>query len=242
MKQSVEKQVKQAFDVWDEQKSEIGFDKTALWAVMNEKKAKPIVHFSWYKVASVLIILFLSGALLFSFQSQQALKQSNAQLALDLCKTKRVAKPKLKEKIIEKIVYQTQIKEVESASVKREFEGLLRQYENLQKENLQLKQNALQSEMRYALLTDSLKGLEVDWASVENSYIVEIEQLKTSSQANGFTVDIDEEALLALASQKKNKLVKKKRSLRRMKFGFKNSMSDCESGASLINNIDINKR
>jgi len=242
MKQSVEKQVKQAFDVWDEQKSEIGFDKTALWAAMNEKKAKPVIHFSWYKVASVLIILFLSGALLFSFQSQQALKQSNVQLALELDKTKRVAKPKLEEKIIEKIVYQTQIKEVESASVKKEFAGLLQQYENLQKENLQLKQNALQSEMRYALITDSLKGLEVDWARVENSYIVEIEQLKASSQANGFTVDIDEEALLALAGQKKNKPVKKKRSLRRMKFGFKNSMSDCESGAPLINNIDINKK
>jgi len=234
MKQSVENKIKEAFEAWDEEKTEVGFDKAALWASMNENKLKPIILFSWYKVASIAIILLLSGALAFSFQSQCDLQCQNQQLVLSLKQTKQTNKPLIEKQIEEKIVYQTQIKEVESSEAKKAFAELSTEYEYLQKENIRLKQDVNQFETQFVYLSDSLKSLEGNWTRIEKGYAMEIEQLKASSQSTGLSIDIDEEALLALADEMPKLENKNQSPTKRLTLKFKNSSSNSETSAPLF--------
>ncbi|MGZ2371174.1 hypothetical protein ACXR6G_15455 [Ancylomarina sp. YFZ004] len=238
MKQSVENQIKEAFEAWDEEKTEVGFDKAALWTSMNENKLKPIIFFSWYKVASVAIILLLSGALAFSFQAQCDLQCQNQQLVLSLNQTKQTNKPVIEKQIEEKIVYQTQIKEVESASARKAFADLAFQYENLKKENVLLKKDLNQFDSQFAYLSDSLKSLEGNWARIEKGYAMELQQLKASSQSNGLSIDIDEEALLALANEMPKQENKNQEPTKRLTLKFRNSSSNSETSAPLFRDID----
>lgn len=164
------------------------------------KKVKPVIYFSWYKVASVAIILLLSGALLLSFQAQKNLKLKNESLVLN--QSKEINKPVIEKTIEEKVVYRTKIKEVESSAMQKTLAALSKQYESLKIENLRLKKDVNQFEMQFAFLRDSVKNLEWHWARIEKSYVMEIEQLQASSQSSSLSIDIDEEALLALASEK----------------------------------------
>lgn len=238
MKQSVENQIKEAFEAWDDEKTEIGFDKAALWTSMNENKQKPIIFFSWYKVASIAIILLLSGALAFSYQAQCHLHCQNQQLVLNLKQAKQTSKPIIEKQIEEKIIYQTQIKEVESSQARKAFAELTTQYKSLLKENTQLKHEALQSEMKYASLSENLKSLEGNWARIEKSYAMELKQLKAFSQSNSLSIDIDEEALLALADEIPKQENKNQSPTKRLTLKFKNSRSKSETSAPLFRYID----
>ena len=238
MKQSVENQIKEAFEAWDEEKTEVGFDKSALWTSMNENKLKSIIIFSWYKVASIAIILLLSGALAFSFQAQCDLQCHNQQLVLSLKQTKQTNKPVIEKQIEEKIIYQIQIKEVESPEARNAFAELETQYENLQNENIRLKKDVNQFETQFAYLSDSLKSLEGNWARIEKSYAMEIEQLEASSQSNGLSIDIDEEALMALANEMPKQENKNQQPTKRLTFKFRNSSSNSETSAPLFRDID----
>ena len=238
MKQSVENKIKEAFKAWDEEKTEIGFDKAALWASMNARKVKPVIYFSWYKVASIVIILLLSGALAFSFRAQCHLHCENQQLVLNLKQAKQADKPVIEKQIEEKIVYQTQIKEVESASARKAFAELAEKCENLQKENTQLRQDVNQFEIKFTYLNDSLKNLEGNWARIENRYAMELKQLKASSQSNGLSIDIDEEALLALANKMPKQENKHQQPTKKLILKFKNSSSSSETSAPLFRSKD----
>jgi len=234
MKQSVENQIKEAFEAWDEEKTEIGFDKAALWASMNEKKAKPVIFFSWYKVASIAIILLLSGALAFSYRAECNLHCQNQQLSLDLKQAKQVNKPIIEKQIEEKIVYQTQIKEVESSESRKAFADLSMQYEDLKKENIRLKQNVNLFQMQYVSISDSLRSLEGNWARIEKNYAMELEQLQASSQSNGLSIDIDEEALLALTAEMPKQEKRNQQSTKKLTLKFSNSSSNSETSAPLF--------
>lgn len=238
MKQSVENKMREAFEAWDEEKTEIGFDKAALWASMNENKVKPIISFSWYKVASIVIILLLSGALAISFQAQCDLQCQNQELALNLKKAKQTNKPRIEKQIEEKIVYRTQIKEVESANARKVFTDLTTQYENLQNENVRLKQDVNLYKAQFACLNDSLKSLNGNWARIEKSYEMEIAQLKASSQSKGLSIDIDEEALLALANEMPKQENKNQQSTKGLTLKIGNSSSESETSAPLFRTID----
>lgn len=236
MKQFVENQMKEAMHAWDEEKNEMDFDKSALWTSMNEKKVKPVIYFSWYKVASVAIILLLSGALLLSFQAQKNLKLKNESLVLN--QSKEINKPVIEKTIEKKVVYRTKIKEVESSAMQKTLAALSKQYESLKIENLRLKKDVNQFEMQFAFLRDSVKNLEWHWARIEKSYVMEIEQLQASSQSSSLSIDIDEEALLALASEKPKQKKRNQLPNKRLTLKFRNSSSNSETSAPLFRDID----
>lgn len=239
MKQSVEKQIKQAFDTWDEQKSAIGFDKAVLWDSIAKPKQAPTIRFTCLRVASVAIILFLSAACLYFFQVQQALEQSNKQLALELQQAGQSVPPVVEKSIETKLVYQTQIKEVESPQMKAALAELTHQFESIQKENLKLKQEVQQFETSFAYLNDSIKSLEGNWAVLEKAYALELEHLKVSNQNAGFSIDINEEALLALSELTPARKPIKQTVNKRLKIKFKNSMTSSEATTPLFRDLGI---
>jgi hypothetical protein len=231
MKHSVEKQIKSAFESWDNQTQTIGFDKNGLWNSMQESKSTS--SSPWFKVAAIAIIILLSGALSYNIYEGNALKEKHQLLLSDIENLKNSinSEPIVKKEV--EIQYKTQVKEVVSTEMKKRLAQLKKNYSNLLTENKNLQENIKHYAHRNYILCDSLLNLQKDHEYLEQVYAQQMEYLK-EQEKSGFSIDINEEALMALS-----KTVKpiKKQNNNKLKVRIKKNRNVTESSAPIFKGI-----
>jgi len=233
MKQSVEKQIKNAFDNWDHQSQTIGFNKSSLWNSMQASKQVSI--FPWFKVAAIAIIILLTGALSYNIYESNDLKNKQQLLLSDMeiLKNSFTTEPMVKKEI--EIKYKTQIKEVVSPEIKVRISQLETNYSNLLNENKSLKENIKQYAHSNYILHDSLINLKKDKEYLQQVYAQQMEYIKEQEQS-GFSIDINEEALAALTETLKPDT---KEQNNKLKFRIKKNRNINETSAPIFRDITI---
>ena len=197
MKQSVEEQIHDIFEKWDEQKSDIGFNKEALWNKMpvadENKKRLP-----WFRIAAVIIIFFLSSALTFTFYQKENLEQKQIVLQ-DQINALQNTKPMVKTLREEKIVYKT--KEIVSEKAKNTIQQLSKDKLALQSkiDKLRIKLAINSSVQKY--LKDSIQNIQREYLKTQEFFAKKFADLKNVNQNQPLDIEIDEEALLALKEE-----------------------------------------
>ncbi len=83
MKKHVEDNIINAFETWDNQGTDIGFDKDAVWSAIQNQSGKN-EGFIWRKLAAVVIVLIAVSGMVYSFVRNQSLTQENNRLAAEL--------------------------------------------------------------------------------------------------------------------------------------------------------------
>jgi len=233
MKQSVEKQIKNAFDNWDHQSQTIGFDKSSLWNSM--QNSNQVNTFPWFKVASIVVIILLSGALSYNIYESNDLKNKQQLLLSDIeiLKNSSTTEPMVKKEI--EIKYKTQIKKVVSPEMKIKISQLETNYSNLLNENKSLKDNLNHYAHSNYILKDSLFHLRKDKKHLQEVYAQQMEYIKEQEQS-GFSIDINEEALAALSETLKPN---KKEHNNKLKFRIKKNRNITETSAPIFRDITI---
>ncbi|TKG90684.1 hypothetical protein EYV94_22730 [Puteibacter caeruleilacunae] len=84
MKQSVEHQIKNAFDRWDNKPSDVGFNKSALWASIENDMPKDKGQFPFMKVAVIVVFFMMSGALVYSVHRNRQMKLQHEEAMAEL--------------------------------------------------------------------------------------------------------------------------------------------------------------
>lgn len=237
MKQSIESQIKKSFESWDEQKSDIGFNKPELWASMNRDKKRSITRFPWLRVASIALILILSSVLCHSLWIQKDIKLNQKRMALEIIQLKQ-STPLKPEKLIEtKVVYKTQIKEVESEATKKAYQKLFAEFKSLENENFELKNKTVLLSENYSHLSDSLNKQQRIWVKREDRYTQQIQELNSISPSTDFEFEIDEQALMAFSNSKMdNKNISKPQEQKRT-IEFKYNSQVLKTSGSIFKNL-----
>lgn len=236
MKQSVERNIKNAFEAWDDQKNDIGFDKTALWNSMQPKKNK-VIYLTWFRASAIIIILFLLGGLGYTYKMNQCLQMSNNQLMLKLSQKPDAQKTEVKKEIETKIIYKTKIKTIESEQTKLALSQLNAKLEQFQSENTKLKEQISQQNIASNTLSDSIINLQSQLEKTSKWYAQQLKNIEGKNQSNRLSIDIDEEALLALSKNGSQNETTTIQPTKRLKITFKNSTRESGTSAPLFKDI-----
>lgn len=237
MKQSIENQIKKSFESWDEQKSDIGFNKSELWASIHKGKQRSFKHFPWLRVASIALILLLSSALCHSLWIQKDIKLNQKRMALEIIQLKQNTAIKPEPIIETKIVYQTQIKEVVSEATKVAYQKLFAEFKSLENENIELKNKTALLSENYSHLSDSLNVQQRLWVKLEDRYTKQILELNSTPPSSDFEFEIDEKALMAFSNSKMdNKNISKPQEQKRT-IEFKYNSQVLKTSGSIFKNL-----
>ena len=200
MKQPVENQIKHAFDNWDTQENNIGFDKAAVWqSIAASNQAS---KFNWLKVAVIIFVFFLTGALAYTINENQSLKIQNEELSQRI------------NNQTEKIVFRT------DTVIKREVE-IRHQIVEKQIDNTKLKEQLNSLSYQNQLLSKENFSLRKEMANHNQEKETNIQQLdKLQEQANKIVhqeanndkpkasqqlkININREALMAISKDEQN--------------------------------------
>ena len=240
MKQSVEKQVKNAFESWDNEENTFGFDKAAVWNSMQTPKKNKAFAITWFKVASIAIILLLIGGLEYSYRLNKGLQMSQDQLRIELNQAKSYQPQVVQKKVETKIIYKTQIKTVESEQAKTALTKLAKRLEIITSENAALQQQVNEKQLANNSLQDSINELKNNLDDANKWYAQQLKNIESKNQSQGLSIDINEEALLAL--YKNNTKTKRTTNIPNRKFEitFKNNSSESETSAPLFKDLTMN--
>lgn len=237
MKLSVEKQIKNAFESWDHEENIVGFDKTAVWSSMQTPKRNKSFIITWFRVASIAIILLLLGGLGYSYRMNHYLQISQDQLITELNKAH---KAQVVQKEVEtKIIYKTQIKTVESAQTKTTLANLAERLKGITSENTALKQQLNEEKLTNNSLNDSINTLINNLNKTNEWYAQQLKNIESENQPQGLSIDINEEALLALSKNKSKIISTTKNPNRKFKITFKNNSRESETSAPLFKYFTI---
>ena len=237
MKQSVEKQIKNAFESWDNKKNIVGFDKTALWNSMQiHYKNKT---FAWFRVASIAIILILLGGLGHFYRVNQCLQISQDQLRIELNQAKAHI-PQVAQKEVEtKIIYKTQIKTVESEQAKTALTNLSEKLEIITSNNTTLIKQLNEQQLVNNSLNDSITSLKNNLDETNKWYALQLKNRENKKQTKGLSIDINEEALMALSKNNSKLKTTTKNPNRKFKITFKNNSRESETSAPLFKDLTM---
>ncbi len=237
MKQSVEKQIKNAFESWDNKNNFVGFDKTALWSsIQMPHKNKT---FAWFRVASIAIILILMGGLSYSYRVNQCLQISQDQLRIELNQAKARI-PQVAQKEVEtKIIYKTQIKTVESEQAKTALTNLSEKLESITSNNTVLIKQLNEQQLVNNSLNDSIISLKNYLDETNKWYAQQLKNSENKNQVKGLSIDINEEALMALSKNNSKLKTTTKNPNRKFKITFKNNSRESETSASLFKDLTM---
>ncbi len=239
MKQSVENNIKKAFDAWDEQPSDIGFNKEALWQSIHPAPGKKIMVLSWTRAAAAILICILAGGWLNAMYTNQQLKKEKQTLAdqLEQSTHTRPTNIPTTEQAPSKpqIIYKTKIKEVDSPHSQTMLAKLARKYQSVENENELLKQQIKQVTSSQMLLNDSIQGLLGNLRNIEHAYALQT-QATQAPKDNTLEITIDEEALLALTAYEKAVPQSHKSAPRQFQLTLKNNLEKPEKSAPLFRN------
>lgn len=241
MKQSVEKQVKVAFDRWDEKASDSGFDKQGIWASMKlEHPAARRLIFTRTRVAAAIVIAILAGGWLNAMYTNRQLQQEQRQLTAQFnqlkenhTSTERNEKAPVTET---KIVYKTRVKEVQSSQSKQLLTQLAQKYNTIENENKALQAQINLASHKQSLLNDSIQILMAHLQKMEEAYTLQLQALE-KTQRNNKEINIDQAALLALSKSDQPTTSSRQPAQRRFQLTLKNKLSESESTAPLIRDI-----
>ncbi|WP_461637073.1 hypothetical protein [Labilibaculum euxinus] len=239
MKQSVEKQIKNAFESWDNEENIVGFDKTTVWNSMQTPKKNKVFIITWFRVASIAIILLLLGAWGHSYRVNQCLQMSQNQLRIELNQTK-AQKYQVPQKEVEtKIIYKTQIKTVESEQAKTALTNLASKLERIASENEALKQQLREQKLANNSLNDSINTLTNNLDETNNWYTQQLENIESKNKSQGLSIDINQAALLTLSINKSKVKSTTKNPNRKFKITFKNNSRESETSAPLFKDLTM---
>ena len=239
MKQSVEKQIKNAFESWDNEENIIGFDKAAVWSSMQTPKKNKAFIITWFRVASIAIILLLIGGLEYSYRINQSLQMSQDQLRIELNQAKAY-KPQVVQKEVEtKIIYKTQTKTVESEQAKTALANIAARLESITSKNAALQQQLNEKQLANNSLQDSINAWKNNLDDTNKWYAQQLKNIESQNQEKGLSIDINEEALMALS--KNNSKTKRTTNIPNQKFKitFKNNSSESETSAPLFKDLTM---
>lgn len=240
MKQSVENTIKKAFDAWDEQSSDIGFNKDILWQSIHPTPKKSAAIFSWTRVAAAAIVLFLAGGWLNAMYTNHQLKKEKLAIAEQLDQSKAIHRKDLPSTeltpVEPKIVYKTKIKKVESPQTQTMLADLAKKFRSAENTNKLLKQQMAETSSRNSLLNDSIQKLLVNLHKIEDAYALQA-QANQAPKENELEIRIDEAALLALSENQATKQRAAKTPPRKFQLTLKNRMTETESSAPIFKDV-----
>ncbi|MBL4560222.1 MAG: hypothetical protein JKX79_04485 [Labilibaculum sp.] len=239
MKQSVEKQIKNAFESWDNEENILGFDKAAVWNSMQIPHKNKTFITTWFRVASIAIILLLLGGLGYSYQMNNYLQTSQYQLRTELNKAKAHKAQVVQKEVETKIIYKTQIKTVESAQAKTALANLAEKLESITLENTALKQQLNEQQLANNSLNDSINTLINNSTETNEWYAQQLKNIESKNQFQGLSIDINEAVLLALSKNKSKIKSTTNNPNKRFKITFKNNSRESETSAPLFKDFTI---
>ncbi|PKQ61697.1 hypothetical protein BZG02_14835 [Labilibaculum filiforme] len=239
MKQSVEKQIKNAFESWDNEKNTVGFDKSAVWNSMNMPTKNKVFIITWFRVASIAIILILLGGLSYSYRVNQCLQMSQNKLQIELNQAKALQAKIAQKEVATEIIYKTQIKTVDSEQAKMALANLSAKIEQIASENKALQQQLSEQQLANNSLNDSINTLTTNLEEATSWYAQQLESRKGENPSQGLSIDINEEALLALSKNKQKIKTTTNNPNKRFKITFKNKSRESETSAPLFKDITM---
>ena len=239
MKQSVENQIKNAFESWDNEENTVGFDKAAVWSSMQTPKKNKVIYLTWFRAVAVIIILFLLSGWGYSYRLNQCLQMSQNQLRIELNQAKAQKTQVAQKEVETKIIYKTQIKTVESEHAKTALANLTANLERFTSENEALQQQLNEEQLTTSSLQDSINTLKNSLNDTNKWYALQLKKIENQNQTKGLSIDINEEALMALS--KNNSKTKKTTNNpnRKFKITFKNKSSESETSAPLFKDFTM---
>ncbi len=239
MKQSVEKQIKNAFESWDNEKNTVGFDKAAVWNSMQTPKKNKIIYLTWFRAAAIIIILFLISGWGYSYRTNQCLQLSQNQLIIELNKAKDYKTEVAQKEVVTKIIYKTRIKTVESEQAKTALANISAKLENITSENAVLKQLTNSQNLTNKSLKDSINILTTNLSETNEWYAQQLKNIESKNQPQGLSIDINEAALMALSKNKSKLRGTTNNPNKRFKITFKNNSRESETSAPLFKDLTM---
>ena len=240
MKQSVENTIKKVFDAWDEQSSDIGFNKDTLWQSIHPTPQKSTVLFSWTRVAAAAIVLFLAGGWLNAMYTNHQLKKEKLAITEQLDQSKAILIKDTPSTVLPpaqpKIVYKTKIKKVESPQTKTMLTDLAKKYQSVENTNELLKQQMAETASSNSALNDSIQKLLGNLHEIKEAYALQAQAIQPAKE-NELEIKIDEAALLALSENQLPKQGVSKSTPQKFQITLKNRMTKSESSAPLFKEV-----
>ncbi|MBI9063557.1 MAG: hypothetical protein JEZ14_16360 [Marinilabiliaceae bacterium] len=240
MKQSVENTIKKAFDAWDEQSSDIGFNKDTLWQSIHPTPQKSPAIFSWTRIAAAAIVLFLAGGWLNAMYTNHQLKKEKLAITQQLDQSKAIHIKDTPSTVLPpapaKIVYKTKIKKVESPQTQTMLADLAKKYQSVENTNELLKQQMAETTSSNSVLNDSIQKLLVTLHEIEKAYALQA-QANQPAKENELEIKIDEAALLALSESQAPQQRVAKETPQKFQITLKNRMTKTESSAPFFKEV-----
>ena len=240
MKQSVEKHIKKAFDTWDEQSSDIGFNKDILWQSIHPTHKKDNAVFSWTRVAAAALVLLMAGGWLNAMYTNRQIKKEKFALAEQLEQSKIINRkdtPSAELPTAEpQIVYKTKIKEVDSPQTRTMLADLAKKFRSIENTNELLKQQMEQATSSNTVLNDSIHRLLVNLHKMEEAYALQAQAIQPP-KGNELEINIDEVALLALSENQTTKQRVSKPNHRKFQISLKNELTNTETSAPILRDV-----
>jgi len=240
MKQSVENNIKTAFDAWDEHSSDIGFNKDTLWQSIHPNSRKSSSMFSWTRVAAAAIILFLAGGWLNAMYTNHQLKKEKLAIAEQLIQSQANT---IKDTPIAElhssepqIIYKTKIKQVESPQTQTMLADLAKKYQSVENTNVRLQQQMAETTLNNSVLNDSIQKLLGNLHEIKEAYALQAQAIQPAKE-NELEIKIDEAALLALSENQLPKQGVSKSTPQKFQITLKNRMTKSESSAPLFKEV-----
>ncbi len=237
MRQSVEEKIKLAFSIWDEQATDIGFNKKNVWKGIGVESKNYYKRSLFYRVARVAIILFLCGGWMYSNYVKNQLEISYDRLVQEMSFSRDslerlVVQAENKLTPSNKIVYRTVVKKVESPEQKQMYLQLEKKYEDSKIENDRLVEQLSQYKNICAGLTDTVNSLITSLTLIEDD--INLSEINRDENYR----DSKRSDVLALVYPADNieveGLKKNKRRFKIKLLGASNSSKSLESGLTAI--------
>lgn len=235
MKKSIDKNIQEAFLKWDEKPNLIGFNKDILWDKVQSEMPTKKKSFPFMQVAAVAIILLLSGGLAFTIHTNNQLEAHNDLLLSELQKKNETVRNPIAKKEVE-IKYKTEIKEVVSPEAKALIAHLKQEIANIRDENTALHQANYNGELSNLELQDSISSLLNSRSELEDFYMKQLAEIKSKMESSQLSIDIDEEALMALS---KNTGSTQKNKRKKFQIKLKRNRKVTESSAPIFNDNSL---
>lgn len=206
MKKSVEDKIKKAVESWENQKSDIGFDKDLVWQSIKMESTRTRLVIGWNKIAVILILLLITSGWGYSFIMNKKLQQDKIALLgnIQTLGTEiQIMKQNETIKVMTKAKTDTVVKVIHLDNNDGE---LVNKLDHLQQQNLKLNNELQEIQLRlkrknieYKILSDSMEILAMRTNQISN------QDNKSAKDLDGNVLRVNEEQLLALSNDQKKK-------------------------------------
>ncbi len=226
--------MKEAVESWEEKSSDIGFDKGLVWSSIASKKAKKENRITWFRVAVAVILLFISWGWGNSYFLNNKLRQEKIVMVGNiqtLGQEMKIFSDEKRDKTVEiKVRVDTVIRvvtvEKKSDQLTIDYQNLLTQYQKLKLQHSEIENKLTASYNQYKVLEDSMSTL-----SINLQYYTNQQPYDLAFADKNIGLEVDEDALSALAEQKNELVHSASKSKKKIKLVFFNKSESPNSKA-----------